>query len=352
MSGPKTPASPNSSTPSVTVRAATTPDSNPSVKVTTAATSASVVQAPPPAAADIQLAVVVEGDNMEIEVASGGEGLDLVAEENPDEAIEPLEKINKIKPLEKYQNEGGGIGHKIGEFLLNLIKLWQNRPLYKENGVIENENIKIEENNKKIQEKNNKIFKNLKGKTEEEKLANLSEEQQEIYQENKKTANENEQITEGNDAARGATIKEQQEAIAKTKKPGLFSSTGRIITNIATSDATKNLLHSAPVKKFFAKLKGLPRPSPPAPGAAQSPASNAATTSRSNHGGSPLANAEEEFTNLQGSADHPTDPSKQTINYMQAEAARRAAPYMLTDPTMPKDSLAQTNRTPGSPRQS
>lgn len=341
MSGPKTPASPNtnSSAPSVTVKAATaaTPAATPSVKVTTAvptaATSASV-QANPPAAAGIQLAVVQDDpDNgLGMEATTDGDSeLGLTAEE---EQIQPLEKIKKLKPLEKYQNENGGIGDKIGEFLLNLIKLWQNRSLYKENGVIENENIKIEENNNKIQEKNNRIFKNLKGKTEEDKLNNLSEEQQEIYKANKKTAEENEKTIKENDTIRGATLKEQQEAIA-----------GTFVSKAGT---------------FVSKLKGLLRPSPPAPGAAQPPPdpnqtvplSSAATTPRSNPGGSPLRHTAEEFTNLQGLADSPTGPTGRPVDYMR-QAAARAAPYLNPDPTMPnnnRDSLAQTNRSPRSPR--
>ncbi len=346
MSGPKTPASPNSSAPSVTVQAATaatpsvtvtaapTPAATPSVKVTTAvptaATSASV-QATPPAAAGIQLAVVQDDpDNeLDIEATNGDSELGLTAEE---EQIQPLEKIKKLKPLEKYKNENGGIGDKIGEFLLNLIKLWQNRPLYKENGVIENENIKIEENNNKIQAKNNRIFKNLKGKTEEDKLNNLSEEQQELYKANKKTAEENEKTIKENNEARGATLKEQEEAIAGTMP-----------------------------RVFVAKLKGLLRPSPPAPGAAPLPPdpnqtvplNSAATTPRSNPGGrSPLADATAEFTNLQGVADNlPVSPTGRPVDYMR-QAAARAASY-LTDPTMPndnRDSLAQTNRSPRSPR--
>ncbi len=344
MSGPKTPASPNTNssapsvtvkaataaTPSVTVTAAPTPAATPSVKVTTAvptaATSASV-QANPPAAAGIQLAVVQDDpDNgLGMEATTDGDSeLGLTAEE---EQIQPLEKIKKLKPLEKYQNENGGIGDKIGEFLLNLIKLWQNRPLYKENGVIENENMKIEEKNNKIQANNDRIFNQQKGNTEEEKLANLSPEQQKIYQENKKTANENEKTIKENDTIRGATLKEQQEAIAGT---------------------------------FVSKLKGLLRPSPPPPGAAPLPPdpnqtvplSSAATTQRSNPGGSPLAHAAAEFTNLQGLADSLTGPTGRPVDYMR-QAAARAAPYLNPDPTMPndnRDSLAQTNRSHRSPR--
>lgn len=332
MSGPKTPPSPNtnSSAPSVTVTAAPTPN----VKVTTAATSASV-QATPPAAAGIQLAVVQDDpDNgLGMEATTDGDSeLGLTAEE---EQIQPLEKIKKLKPLEKYQNENGGIGDKIGEFLLNLIKLWQNRSLYKENGVIENENIKIEENNNKIQANNDRIFNQQKGNTEEEKLANLSPEQQKIYQENKKTANENEKTIQENDTIRGATLKEQQEAIAGTMP-----------------------------RVFVAKLKGLLRPSPPAPGAAPLPPDpnqtvprSAATTPRSNSGSSPLAHAAAAFTDLQGLAD--TDLASmpggagQPLTFAQkAAAVQHRDRYGLDTDRNEIDSpnATSTPRSPRSPR--
>lgn len=344
MSGPKTPPSPNtnSSAPSVTVKAATaatpsvtvTAAPTPSVKVTTAATSASV-QATPPAAAGIQLAVVQDDpDNgLGIEATTDGDSeLGLTAEE---EQIQPLEKIKKLKPLEKYQNENGGIGDKIGEFLLNLIKLWQNRSLYKENGVIENENIKIEEKNNKIQANNDRIFNQQKGNTEEEKLANLSPEQQKIYQENKKTANENEKTIKENDTIRGATLKEQQEAIA-----------GTFVSKAGT---------------FVSKLGSLLRPSPPAPGAAQPPPDpnqtvprSAATTPHSNPARS-MAGIGKAFNELQGGVDSLlTDPTgRPPVDYMRQAAAARAASDTLNPDTMPndnRDSLAHTNRSPRSPR--